>query len=403
MSDLDSLIELWQQRLAAITTNANELSDAESTKRIRIKLRAQHYTGNTQIKAEDATRKLSSLVDDYVLLAKVVEEAARIHKGGMFSAWANTDEKVTALLEGPSIVRTTAQVSIKNRDLLGSASVSDSMTPEQLLAVMQTEFEQARDSLNEIDYTETHGTEELAGLRRDYSMMEERAQRLNAVSDRPSFIEIQDMQSDPLNAQRGKESLKRALMAWSTTLDQLENARATAANELEQAKMALAQLQIMTTEYQSQLAQVRDLLGENVVSSLRFQPTLSMSPMSPVSMLLSWCETLESSLQAGQWAAVNVGASKLNLAIAEALANGNKAIAEVQTKAAEAEDLNGRFIAYKAKDKALTFQYGTEVQRQTLRAQIDAELKSRPLNLDVVRSKLMMYQDMLTKVSAIKD
>lgn len=403
MSDLDSLIELWQQRLAAITTNANELSDAESTKRIRIKLRAQHYTGNTQIKAEDATRKLSSLVDDYVLLAKVVEEAARIHKGGMFSAWANTDEKVIALLEGTSIVRTTAQVSIKNRDLLGSASVSDSMTPEQLLAVMQTEFEQARDSLNEIDYAETHGTEELAGLRRDYSIMEERAQRLNAASDRPSFIEIQDIQSDPLNAQRGKESLKRGLMAWSITLDQLENARATAANELEQAKLALAQLQIMTTEYQSQLAQVRELLGENAVSFLRFQPTLSMSPMSPISMLLSWCDTLESSLQAGQWAAVNVGASRLNLAIAEALANGNKAIAEVQTKAAEAEDLNGRFIAYKAKDKALTFQYGTEVQRQTLRAQIDAELKSRPLNLDAVRSKLMMYQDMLTKVSAIKD
>ncbi|MET3117669.1 hypothetical protein AAKU64_001888 [Undibacterium sp. GrIS 1.8] len=403
MSDLDSLIELWQQRLAAITTNANELSDAESTKRIRIKLRAQHYTGNTQIKAEDATRKLSSLVDDYVLLAKVVEEAARIHKGGMFSAWANTDEKVTALLEGTSIVRTTAQVSIKNRDLLGSASVSDSMTPEQLLAVMQTEFEQARDSLNEIDYAETHGTEELAGLKRDYSIMEERAQRLNAASDRPSFIEIQDIQSDPLNAQRGKESLKRGLMAWSITLDQLENARATAANELEQAKLALAQLQIMTTEYQSQLAQVRELLGENAVSSLRFQPTSSMSPMSPISMLLSWCDTLESSLQAGQWAAVNVGASRLKLAIAEALANGNKAIAEVQTKAAEVEDLNGRFIAYQAKDKALTFQYGTEVKRQTLRAQIDAELKSRPLNLDAVRSKLMMYQDMLTNVSAIKD
>ncbi|MFZ6688498.1 hypothetical protein ACO0K0_12195 [Undibacterium sp. SXout11W] len=392
MSNMDDSLAVWQQRLAAISANANELADAESTKRIRIKLRAGNYSGLSKTKAEQATAQLSTLVDDYLLLAKIVDEALNIAQRGLFMSSSTREEKISALLEGSSIVRTTGQISIKNRDLLGCAAQSSQLTPTALLVIMQNEFEQARDSLNELDLAESKGAESLAGIKHDYSLMEQRAQGLKAESDRPSFIEIQGLLADPINAMDGIEALRRSLSVWAAKLDELERTKASAAKGVEQAKLTLNELRDLELTYHAQCEKLSHLCGAQILN------TLKMSGTSPIAMLQSWCETLDNSLHAGQWSAVLVGMSRLQLAMTQAQADLNRAIAEVQTRCAEVDELKGRFAAYKAKDQALMMQYGIDQSRQQLRAQIESDLLLRPLDLDNLRVKVSQYQQQLSQL-----
>ena len=392
MTNFDDLLALWQQRLAVISTNANELSDAESTKRIRIKLRAGNYTGLSKAKAECAISQLSTLVDDYLLLAKVVDEARSISHGGLLTAWTNANEKISALLEGPSITRTTVQIAIKNRDLLGNAAESTKLTPDALLRLMQNEFEQARESLNELDLAETNGSLALANLKQDYSVMEQRAQILNADSDRPSFIEIQGLQSDPLSASDGIDALKRSLETWAAKLNELERTRTVAISEVERAKLSLKDIQELQVIYGSQYKRLEDLYGVPVVMS-------SQTPQgAAITMLQSWCETLEKSLTAGQWSAVRVGMSRLQLAIAQAQTDLHRAIAELQTRCAEVDEVKGRFAAYKAKDAVLSAKFGRDDSRQQMQRQIESDFNIQPLDLENLRTHLARYQLMLSKV-----
>jgi DNA repair exonuclease SbcCD ATPase subunit len=385
--DATALLATWRQRLAAISANTNELSEAESTKRIRIKAREGRYRGPTLQRAEQAIALISSLRDDYLLLAGLVDEAAQAHQGGLFTSRESRDEKVVALLCSPSIARSAGLVPLEKRTLLGAANQHDQITPEQLLQLMQDEFENARDLLCRIDAAEEKGALELDGLRRDFAGMAERAARLNADASRPSFIELQDLQSDPLNAQGGMASLKRGLQAWATSLDELEQVRSGAKQAVACAEAALAQLNSRCADLAALVRQVQELYGASAGA------TLQLVPATQVEMLHSWCETLESLLLAGQWHAVNVGAGRLNAALDEAIGNVNRAVAEAQARCAAAQDVNGHFLALRAKEKALLGTGGEA--HAALRERIDAALQARPLNLDAVRALLLEYQNVL--------
>jgi chromosome segregation ATPase len=387
--DAVELLALWKQRLAAITANANELSEAESTKRIRIRVREGRYQGMTKQCAEAAIATISRLRDDYLLLARVIDEAVQAHQGGLFTSRETRNEKVAALLCSPSISRAAGAVPLEKRTLLGSANRHEKMTPDQLLALMQQEFESARDLLNKIDSVEAKGKAELDGLRRDFAGMEERAARLQASSGQPSFIELQDVQSDPLNAQSGMDSLKRGLRTWSGSLDELEHVRVSAQEAVARARTALDDLKRLSGDYQTQLVHLKELFGESAMA------TLTLAPGTQLEMLSSWCGTLENMLIAGQWSAVSVGAGRLNIAMSEAIGNVNRAIAEAQTRCAEADELKGHFIALRAKEKSL-FGPGTPNEAASLlRGQIDAAINFRPLELDEARALIQKYQNIM--------
>jgi hypothetical protein len=389
--DPDLLIQDWQQKLAAITANANELADAQSTKRIRIRAREARYQGTTKQAADQALTQLSALMDDYLLLARVVDEAAALRKGGLFSLLTDSEQKVMALLNGPSIDRPVAAVPWQKRELLGAALPRKAMSPSALLELMQQEFEQARDALAAIDTAESRVEEETLSLRAAFASMEERAARIASHAGRPSFIELQDLASDPLNALEGLASLRRQLAAWSALLDGQERARLDAQSGVDRAVQALAQLKECALQHQQQCRQIADTLQAEVSSALH------PFPHAQVDMLSSWCETLENSLQAGHWEAVLVGTSRINQALQEALATARQLMAETTAVLSEVAELNGLFGALKAKEKA---QGGTNedlAADAALREQVENALTERPLRLDAARALLNMYQHRLAK------
>jgi chromosome segregation ATPase len=233
------------------------------------------------------------------------------------------------------------------------------------------------------------GAAELDGLRHDFSGMEARAAKLKADSSRPSFIELQDLQSDPLNARAGMDSLKRGLQAWAASLDELERVRVNAEEAVHRARHALGDLSRLSDDYQAHRNRLKELFGQSAETALKVTPDVQTT------MLSSWCETLETMLIAGQWNAVNVGAGRLNAALIEAIGNVNRAIAEANTRCASVDELKGQFVALRAKEKALLGPGASNDTSAALREQIDQALAARPIDIDVARALLQQYQNIL--------
>ncbi len=390
MIDIDSLIQTWQQRLQAITINANELSDAESTKRIRIRVRDGSYQGITQERAQAAMEQLTSLVDDYLLLARVVDQAAQVNNVGIFGSRESANERILALLLGPSIERYRLNVPLAQRSLLGSAQQQSQMTPEQLLECMQREFVQARDTFAGIDHAETQGQAAFEALSQDFARVQERALRLQPEADQPPLIALQDLQADPLNAEIGMASMRRGIKAWAESLDTVEQSAARARDAVARAHAALQTLQRLDAELKGLRADLQPLLGAQFVA------VHASGNASRLDLLISWCDTLDTSLAAGHWAAVAVGANRLHAALAEATADVQRVLAQLRGQRDAMDELSGQFTALQAKEHTVRGHGPVDVALQTLREQIAAALQQRPLQIDAIGALLRHYRALLS-------
>ncbi|MEX8518439.1 MAG: hypothetical protein AB3X44_07980 [Leptothrix sp. (in: b-proteobacteria)] len=394
----DTLLRAWQERLVAVTRNTNELSEAEFTKRIRHRLREGRYAGLTRARAEAALDDLSSLMDDYLLLARVIDAAVEASKAGLFSSRDARHAKVLALLEGTSIQRPSVRVPLQQRDLLGAAQPRDALTPQALLTTMQEAFRQACDALSAIDAAEQQSAGDLAELRRDYAAMAQRADVLQAATDRPSFVELQDLQSDPLGTRDGLAALRRGLQAWSLRLTELEQVRATAQAGVALARDGLAELQRLLGVLDAEVAAVRDLFGDEAAAALQATaPAAALQATAPAAlgMLTSWCDAIDNGLRAHEWHAVNVGLSRFRQALDAETTKLHRHIAAAQARRAEVAELQGRLRALKAKEHALRSRSTRPASCSERRADVEAALALRPLDLAEVRSALTRYQDEL--------
>lgn len=390
MTAIDDLIQTWQQRLHVITVNANELSDAESTKRIRIRVREGSWQGITQQRAQQAMEQLATLVDDYLLLARVVDQAVQVNNVGLFGSRDSADERILALLQGPSIERPQVNVPLARRALLGSVLQKSWLTPEQLLESMQRSFLQARDTFAAIDQAQTQGETACNALRQDFVRMQERASRLQPGAEPFPWIELQDLQADPLNAQIGMESMRRTIKAWSENLDAVEQHATQAREAVANARAALRTLQRLDDAVRGLRADLQPLLGAQ--HEAPFGPHAG----SRLDLLSSWCETLDSSLSAGHWSAVAVGASRLHVALAEATGDVQRVLAELSAQRAAMDELNGQFMALQAKEYAVRGHGSVDMALPALREQIAAALQQRPVRSDAIAALLRHYRELLS-------
>lgn len=393
------LLSTWQQRLRTITVNANELSGAESTRRVRAAHLDGRYSGVTKARATAALQMLDQLMEDYLLLARVVDEAAQIAKTGLFMSRETKAERIFGLLEGPAIARQQARVELKDRSLLGDAQSSARMTPQALLTLMQANFSSARDALLEIDAAQRQGEAVLGGLRADFAVMQARAERLKLASDPPSFIELSGLESDPLNARDGIESLRRGLQSWSEHLDGAERTREQARAGLLSVRAALDELERVCGEHAMLADAVRALLGEPVAAGL------VLDQAGQLATLRSWTEALETSLANGQFRAVTVGVSRIQPALEAAIAQATRAHVAAHAKASAVAELQGALGALKFKEQALrdsgsVAQAAVAQAARATRKRIETLLQARPVDLAEAQALLASYQSSLLNADA---
>ncbi|RKP50531.1 hypothetical protein [Trinickia fusca] len=390
MTEAEALLEVWRGRLALISSNLNELASSESTKRVRIRARQNEYKGRTKEQADRAIELMRALSDDYLLLANAVNDANEALRGGFFVNREARLERVSALLGSGAISRATGAVPIANRALLGSAQHADRLSADELLALMESEFASARDALHAIDQAEQQNKMAIEALRRDYERLDTVAASLGVTSDRPSFIELQDLGQDPLAATAGIEAMRRALETWAALIGKTTQAKEGATTGIARAGATLGELRGMSARYETERAKVESLLGTEAAATV---PPL---PADTVGMLTRWFETLRSSLEQGHWTAVNVGLAHLEAALEEATAAAEKALVGARGKCDELDDLRGRFSALKAKETAIAAQSQHQLGTEAIKAEIATALSARPVDVPMAVERLRQYQMLLS-------
>ncbi|MBV8658883.1 MAG: hypothetical protein JO142_13745 [Burkholderiales bacterium] len=392
MSDADALLARWQQRLATISANANALHDAEFSTRIRNRLRDGRYTGLTLERAGRALAGLTALMDDYLILARVVDEAAEAARGGLFQSRDATDARVRALLEESSVALPAVHVPLQQRDLLTDASRVAMTTPAAVLDAMQAAFCEARDGLTAIDQAEQGVDTGLAKARLALAELAARAAGLGIDEPAPVWQQADAIQQDPLAQLGALRAFEARIAAWRATVDAAEHERNQVQQALTEARDRLGLLHTRIAERPEARALLRKLLGE--VPEQAEAAALADAHET----LATWLGNLERTALAGSWHAAATGLTRFAPALATQLALADQLIQAVQAPVNAYADLKARFKVLRTKAATLRERGQLDGSDETEAAIADA-FRARPADLPTLSQRVAEFEHQLLMAS----
>lgn len=375
----------WSTKLAVITRNANELSEAEATKRIRNRLRDGTYTGLTRDKAGAAVQSLRDLMDDYLVLAHIVELANQQIKGGLFDLQSVRAAKVMALLNGPSVALPAVHVPLAQRGLLTQADSGAKTTPAAVLAAMETAFTLANDIFAAIDSAETALGQKEQAMRAQAAGLAQRLVKLNLdPAQIPPLTGNVDL-TNPLERLDGLGAYQRSLDALAAQLDTLEKQRAQVGQALAAARARITELATMRTAFESAQTEAQDKFGSPPLSGL---PAITQAALDDKAV---WLDGLENNLALGRFAAVLAGVRNVDAALDDLAARATAQLAQARKDLDVLDDVRGRFKALRAKAAAVAS--GTlNPDLATLEQVIAAAFKARPIPLAQLQTNVSKYE-----------
>lgn len=350
-STLSQQLSQWKTRLDTVTSNLADLYGAESTKLIRARLNdpANSFSGVTKAKAARAIEILDDLVNQYARLTRVVEEATELVKKGGLLRSNNNEEKAKELLNGPSVVLHTQQLSVKNRGLLDDGDQEVRATPSEALARMEPSFAEARDNVTAIADAMAHMQPRIDALAQKIAMLDSLAKTL--VMTRPASLAdvslpIARVESDPLGSATELGPIEDAVAQWRAELQQIDADHKALLASLARGKAALAELQDLIARSSAAFVEAREKIAD---------PENLAPPNGDetVATLDAWLRTLEQHAAAGRFAAVKLGMAKWEQTCSDRLDAERASYERNKAGLDERADLRGRYRALCAKADAL--------------------------------------------------
>ncbi len=348
-SSVVQLVNEWTAHLTTITSNLTDLYQAESTKiiRVRVKDPVNGYRGVTEEQASRALDTLDRLLEQYELLAHVVDEAADLAKKN--SIFHNYEARINELLTGPSVVLTQEQVALHDRGLLDDEQRVSHVTPAEILATMEQSFALARDALSVITSTTANSRPRLSALKEEATRLNNWAEALKvagttAVPDVTPALS--DVERDPIGGAVEIGRLEKTVARKRAELQAIDADHKAVLAKVERGKKALAELQDLIARSAAAFVEARQTIAapEELVHPEEDTATASLA---------EWFRTLEQNTADGRFAAVKVGMVKWErecndqLSAARASFDRNRALLD------ERVELKGRFKAVSAKADAL--------------------------------------------------
>ena len=343
------LVNQWTAHLTTITSNLMDLYQAESTKIIRARLKdsVNGFRGVTRDKASGAIDALDHLLEQYELVAHVVDEASDLaKKNGIFH---NYDARINELLNGPSVELTQGQVALQYRGLLDNEQRVSRMTPAAVVAQMEQSFALARDALSAITSAMTSVQPRLAALKDKATRLNSWAESLRLANSTtlPDVSQaISDVERDPIGSAVQIGRLEEAIARRRDELQTIDADQKAVRAQMARGKTALAELQEMAQRSTATFAEARQMIAPPEELAQPLGDTGATS-------LAEWLTTLQQNADDGRFAAVKVGMVKWErdcndqLNAARAGYDHNCALLE------ERLELKGRFTAVSAKADAL--------------------------------------------------
>jgi hypothetical protein len=339
----------WVDRLTTISRNLMELSEAETTKIIRARLKdpVRGYRGVTREKADRGVAMLDHLLQQYVLLTDVVNEAADLAKKS--TLFHNYDARINELLYGPSVVMAQEQVDLHARGLLDDGQRVVRATPAQVLAQMEQSFAGARDTLTAIAAAMVNVQPRLTAVRDKMTKLDEWAKSLGVTSTAtmPAYVSaLAVVESDPLGGTAEIDRIDRSLTQRRDELQAIDAERKEIIASIERGKTLLTALQDQLARASSAFAEARQLLADQ-------GELVPPAGDDAITSLGEWLSTLAQNATSGRFAAVKVGMVKWERECTDRLNAARASYERNRALLDEMDELKGRFTASSAKANVL--------------------------------------------------
>jgi hypothetical protein len=339
------LVNQWTAHLTTITSNLMDLYQAESTKIIRVRLKdpVTGYRGVTREQATRGVEALDQLLEQYELLAHVVDEAADLAK--KTSVFRNYEARINDLLNGPSVALTQEQVALHDRGLLDDEQRVIRVTPGEVLSQMQQSFVQARDALSAIAEASSKVGPRLAVLKDKTTRLNNWAEvlKVEGTTAVPDVMQaLSEVERDPVGSAVEIGRLEEMVSRRRDELQAIDADRKAVLAKVERGKTALAELQDLAARSAVAFVEARQTIAPPEELALPREDNA-------VASLAEWLKTLEQNSADGRFAAVKVGMVKWErecndqLTAARASYDHNRALLD------ERAELKGRFKAISAK------------------------------------------------------
>lgn len=388
IKQIDEELGLWKARLNTAAQNLLDLQTHPIYKRVSAP--EANLSGETAEQAAAAVRTLGYLLQCFDLLQGAIGRAEELRRDmpALFGA-DEREREIINVLQGKSIHLPSVQIPLQQRSLLTSIESVDAISPPELLAFMESAFDNVKQIVLRMDTAwESLGTS-----------IEQAAQRLLTVRSKAEQLSAADRIDLENAAQRlklleqsaGQNPLGPALQTLASVnevlvriggkLDQLEKERATAQHALAAARDLLTILKTGHETARAAYSEAREKAGY----MLDFD-----SNDRKLQALLTWFDRLSSASAERDPASLLVGLKNWTNAAQQAITTDCDTLSRAKHLLAARSELRGRLDALKAKARAYSLAENSELV--ALADQATALLYQRPTPIDEAASLVSAYE-----------
>ncbi|MBE9228833.1 hypothetical protein IQ264_25815 [Phormidium sp. LEGE 05292] len=383
LEQIDQLLADWKIRLDRASQNILALQELVTYQRLagEAGLSKAKLTGTTATQVAWALDAIAQVFVHLDLLLATINQAATLRK--QVPRFLGSSEKlrpIEDLLTGRSIQLSVVQVPLAQRSLLSPTESIYSVTPDELLAMMSSTFETARDTILAVDRAWSSLEPKLAQAVAEIQTLQQQAKTLR-VDDlidlkaaQQTLAPLRDrVAEDPLGVsdefeqqiqpliERAKNSLNQIWQQYNQVQDGLRSANTLL-------------LQLADLKQQAEMAYNESL--EKVTDRSGLQSPL---PNDQLEAMRQWLSRLETRFAEGLISPIQVGLENWMVKVKSAIANEQQAVTKNNYPLETRRELRGRLEALKA--KALARQKAEDPILSDLAAQAKQILYNRPTDL----------------------
>ena len=397
LEEIDQLLADWKFKLDVVGQNLIDLHGLDAYQRLcgisgfpRVEL-----MGVTLARVNPVLHVMNELFQNFDLLVQTIDKAVQL-RGSIprFLASLQKVQQIEDLLTKPSIHLSIETIPLAQRGLLSASQTINAITPQELLKLMTSAFQAAKDVVLAVDEVWSRLEPSLINIEIETRQLQYLAESLNIdcleeIVDVAQKLKQQRalVESDPLGVnEEFLKSIQPQIMKLKSMLDVARQQRESVRLGLITARNHLSNLQKI--HYQAKVAY--DESKSKVADHSKLQNPLTDEE---VQALEAWLDRLEIKFNDGLFNPVRVGLENWTTKVKEYIAKEKNTFAANQAPLDFRSELRGRLDALVA--KALARGCVEDTVLQELAQQAKKILYTRPTPLHEAAELVTKYEKRL--------
>ena len=404
LSELDALLNNWQQKMGYVSQNLFELYELPTYQRIMGEggMPKAVLTGKTEQQVKLAIADLTQLFQLFELLRETVDKAKSLRSQIPKRGDGGIVTEIMTVLTTSSILLPQQLVPFQSRDLTSSSTQGGSVTADALLSMMAALFSQAKTIVLEVDTAWTQletplieFQQQAVGVIQELTTLIQRTPGMVPVAIRQQMDGFQAefkavheaIDTDPLTAEISLiQQLKPSLDAMTQHLTNLAEQQQTIKRRLDDSLRGMTELRSV---HQTGLLVFAEW-QEKVVD----HPTIiTMPSIEIITELTQWLHRLSMAYENNNSSAVHIGLTRWQSQFEQTMSQIQTSTTQAQRSLQSRIELRGQLTAMKAKAGALG--RSEDLTLGAIEIKAKQSLYTRPTDLLCAQQLIREYEQAL--------